>query len=342
MLYFSRPIMTNKPPVIILLMRHESPGYYSIERLFECIAPLLAKSFKVRAVRVPCPSSGLLRCVRNLIFTARLRADVIHVTGDIYYCALAIPRRRCVLTIHDLCSLNRLMGARKRVFSMFWYSLPIRWASRVTAISEETRKHLEFRFKAARGKVQLIPNCVDEAFGRNNRPVRDNIREPQLLQVGTGLNKNLERVALAVSGLPLHLRIIGPLTDDQRALLGSADLSWSSVERLSAEELVLEYKNSDALMFASTYEGFGLPIIEAQAIGLPVITSNMPPMNTVAGDAALFVDPYDESDIRSAVERLIHSFDLMRRLSHKGKLNAGQFGAKVVADLYADLYLRKT
>ena len=82
--------MRNQPPVVLLLMRKESSVYYSIERLFESLIPSLSKHFEVRVVRVPCHSSGLLRCVRNLIFTARLRADVIHVTGDIDYCALGI------------------------------------------------------------------------------------------------------------------------------------------------------------------------------------------------------------------------------------------------------------
>jgi glycosyltransferase involved in cell wall biosynthesis len=327
-------------PSVVLLMRKESSGYHSIERLFENLEPFLSKRFEVRVVQVPCHSSGLLRCVRNLIFTARLHADVIHVTGDIYYCALAIPRRRCVLTIHDLCSLNRLMGVRRRVFSMAWYSLPIRWAPRVTAISEETRKQVEREFPAARGKIELITNCVDEAFGRYHRTARKNTDGPQVLQVGTGANKNLERVAAAASGLPIHLRIIGPLNCGQRALLQSVDLSWSSAERLSSEELMAEYRDSDALVFASTYEGFGLPIVEAQAIGLPVITSNIAPMTDTAGDGALFVDPYNECEIRAALEQLLRCPDLARRLSDQGKHNTERFDAMVVADQYANIYAR--
>jgi glycosyltransferase involved in cell wall biosynthesis len=321
-------------------MRKESSAYYSIERLFENLVPLLSKSFEVRVVRVPCHSRGLVRCVRNLVFTARLRADVIHVTGDVYYCSLAIPRQRCVLTIHDLVSLNRLEGVRKRVFSLFWYSLPLQWAPGVTAISEETRKQIEREFPRAAGKVEVIPDCIDEAFGRNYRLPRTNTLRPQVLQVGTAVNKNLERVAKAASGLPLHLRIIGPLSCIQRRLLGSLDLAWSSTEQLSSEALMAEYRDSDALVFASTYEGFGLPIVEAQAIGLPVITSNLAPMTDTAGAGALFVDPYDESEIRVALEQLLDSPDLARRLSNEGRHNARRFDTKIVADQYSDIYAR--
>ncbi len=333
--------MTAQRPVVLLLIRAEWPGYQSIERLFETLVPLLSTNFEVRVVRVPCQSRGILRCARNLIFTARQRADIIHVTGDIHYCALAIQRQRCVLTIHDFCSLDRLKGIRMRIFSTLWYSLPLRWAPHVTVISEETRRQLEhYFFQAIVGKIEVIPNCVDGAFRQNYRAARTGVSELRVLQVGTGSNKNLERVAAAASGLPLQLRIIGPLSDRQRSFLRSLDLDWTSVQQLSGEEVVREYRDSDLLVFASTYEGFGLPIVEAQAIGLPVITSNMAPMTEVAGDAALFVDPYDEKEIRAALEQILRSSDLVRRLSDQGRRNAERFDAKLVADRYADVYAR--
>ena len=290
--------------------------------------------------RVPCQSRGVLRCARNLIFTARQQADIIHVTGDIHYCTLAIRRPRCVLTIHDFCSLNRLKGVRKLIFSLFWYSLPLRWAPHITVISEETRKQLERYFPTAARKTRVIANCVDEAFRRNYRTapaVSDRLR---VLQVGTGRNKNLERVAMAASDLQVRLRIIGPLSKCQRSFLDSLDLEWSSTQQLSEEEMVREYRESNLLVFASTYEGFGLPIVEAQAIGLPVITSNMAPMNEVAGEAALLVDPYEEKEIRAAMEQLLRSPDLARRLSVQGRHNAERFDARIVADRYADIYTR--
>lgn len=332
--------MTACKPTVLLLMRKESSGYHSIEHLFESLEPFLSESYQVRTVRVPCQSGGVLGCARNLAFTVRQRADVIHVTGDIHYCALAIRRRRCVLTIHDFCSLERLAGTRKRIFSMLWYSLPLRWAPHVTVISEETGRQLGRGFAAVAGKAVVIPNCVDEAFRRNHGTARPGAGKLRVLQVGTGRNKNVERVAAAASGLPVQLRIIGALGDEQRSLLHSLDLDWSSAEQLPGEEVIREYRDSDILVFASTYEGFGLPVVEAQAIGLPVITSNRAPMTDVAGDGALFVDPYDVGDIRSALEKLISSPDLARRLSDQGRRNIARFDARTIANRYADVYKR--
>ena len=104
--------------------------------------------------------------------------------------------------------------------------------------------------------------------------------------------------------------------------------------------MVKEYLDSDLLVFASTYEGFGLPIVEAQAIGLPVITSNIAPMTEVAGNAALFVDPYEEKEIRAAMEQILRSPDLARRLTDQGRRNAERYDAQMVADRYKDLYRR--
>jgi glycosyltransferase involved in cell wall biosynthesis len=88
----------------------------------------------------------------------------------------------------------------------------------------------------------------------------------------------------------------------------------------------------------STYEGFGLPIIEAQAIGRPVITSNIPPMDEVAGDAALKVDPYDVSAIRTAILKLCADRVLQEELILQGLENVKQYRAPDIAEKYAQLY----
>jgi glycosyltransferase involved in cell wall biosynthesis len=321
-------------------MRKKEPGYYSIERLFETLAPYLAKQVDIRVVCVPCRSSGIFHCLRNFIFTARLRADAIHVTGDIHYCALAIRRRRCVLTVHDLGYLDRLRGMRKRVFSLTWYGLPLRWAGYVTAISYETKRQIEREFPGAARVIEVIPNCVDPVFLDYTGRAGSGGARFRVLQVGTGANKNLERVARAAAALQLHLRVIGSLNSSQLELLRSVGVEWSSAGSLSSDELVLEYRRSDALLFVSTYEGFGLPIVEAQAIGLPVITSDMAPMKDVAGGGAILVNPYDEAEIRQGLQALLSSPGLAHRLVDEGRRNVESFDVRVIAEAYSDVYRR--
>lgn len=318
-------------------MRTTRPGRFSVERVFSDICEAFPRDIDARIVRLPFDSRALIPRLRNIAFTARLRADIIHVTGDVHYCALGIRRRRCVLTILDLESLQRLRGLRKLVLSVFWYRLPTWWANRVTVISEATKNDLVRHVPSCAGKVTVVPCPVGPDFLKVQQGLRTG-RLPQVLQIGTAPNKNLERVVDALAALPVHLRILGTPTDKQRRLLEAAPLSYSVVSNLSDEELRLEYASSDLLAFVSTYEGFGLPIIEAQAVGLPVITSNVSSMPEVAGEGALLVDPFSIEAIRKAVDHVLGSPEVAEMLAMKGRENAQAFLPAAIAATYAGIY----
>jgi glycosyltransferase involved in cell wall biosynthesis len=92
------------------------------------------------------------------------------------------------------------------------------------------------------------------------------------------------------------------------------------------------------VLFASTYEGFGLPIIEAQATGRPVVTSRVTAMPEVAGDGACLVDPYDVASIRSGVLRVLGDRGYRDSLVHRGFENVRRFEPGRIAAQYARLY----
>jgi glycosyltransferase involved in cell wall biosynthesis len=108
--------------------------------------------------------------------------------------------------------------------------------------------------------------------------------------------------------------------------------------RLTDEEMVAAYRRCDMVVFASLYEGFGLPILEAQAMGRPVITSNFGAMKEAAGDGALLVDPYLVEEIRAAILRIKREPALREDLIAKGLRNAAKFSANAVANSYAQIY----
>ena len=108
--------------------------------------------------------------------------------------------------------------------------------------------------------------------------------------------------------------------------------------RLTDGELVEAYRRCDMVVFASLYEGFGLPILEAQAMGRPVITSNFGAMREAAGDGALLVDPYSVEAIREAILRIKREPALREDLIAKGLRNAANFSADAVAMKYAQIY----
>ncbi|HSI89407.1 MAG TPA: glycosyltransferase, partial [Pyrinomonadaceae bacterium] len=142
--------------------------------------------------------------------------------------------------------------------------------------------------------------------------------------------------------LGCRLRIVGELSDDQAELLERSQVDYSNVTDLDSVGMHQEYRNADIVVFCSLFEGFGLPIIEAQAVGRPVITSAIEPMRDVARDGALLINPEDVAAIRDAVIRLIADGDLRESLIKKGIANAERFRLGRIAAQYAELYSEVT
>jgi glycosyltransferase involved in cell wall biosynthesis len=145
-----------------------------------------------------------------------------------------------------------------------------------------------------------------------------------------------ERPSLVVPGYPTPHE--GKLRDLAVAL-GIAD-RVRMPEWLPAADLEGLYANAACVVFPSLYEGFGLPVLEAMARGVPVACSNRSSLLEVAGDAALLFDPEDVQAIRSALERLLRDADLAARLGEAGRARAATFTWRRTAELTAASYER--
>jgi glycosyltransferase involved in cell wall biosynthesis len=93
----------------------------------------------------------------------------------------------------------------------------------------------------------------------------------------------------------------------------------------SSDDVIALYQNAVCLLFPTFYEGFGLPALEAMAYGCPVITSDIPVMREVCGDAALYCDPHDPGDIADKVRMLAESSEMREQLRRRGLGRASQF-----------------
>jgi glycosyltransferase involved in cell wall biosynthesis len=151
-------------------------------------------------------------------------------------------------------------------------------------------------------------------------------------------NKGLERLAESLVGERCIVHIIGRLTAGQRLLLHRCCIEYENQANITDLEMHKAYVDADVVTFISVAEGFGLPIIEANAIGRPVITSRMSPMCDVAGHAACLVDPMNIEDIRRGVRRVLHDAGYREELITNGYENVTRFAAREVADRYAELY----
>jgi glycosyltransferase involved in cell wall biosynthesis len=318
--------------------RRPLAGVFSIERVFDTVRGALPPDIEVRVRRNRFASRGVLPRLLDALGARACAhsAQVNHVLGDVHYLTWFLPRRGTLLTVHDCASLARLGGLRRRLLWLGWYWWPLRRAERVVAISEFTRRELAAWLPHARVPIDVIPPPLPRGFCQRPLPPRG--ARLRLLQVGTAENKNLARVIAACRELPVELTIVGAIGAAEHAQLRALGLAFNNRIELDETALLAEFARCDALIFASTYEGFGLPIIEAQSVGRPVITSRFGATAETAGGAACLVDPFDTEDIRRGICRLIEDPGYAAELVRGGLENAARFRPERIAAAYAALY----
>lgn len=285
---------------------------------------------------MPCFSSGILGRLRNIVSAWRNQGHVNHITGDVHYIALLLHRQRTLLTVLDCQILERLTGWRRAVVKWLWYTLPAKRVVAITVISAETKRQLlkEIRFPAER--IHVVPVSVSQMFQPS--PKLFNSACPQILQVGTKANKNVPRLVQALKGLTCHLHIVGPVDDSLKQTLAENAVPYTNYGRLTDEQILERYREADIISFVSTYEGFGMPIVEAQCVERICVTSNCSSMPEVAGEGACLVDPFFVESIRAGFLRVIGDAPYREMLIERGRRSRLRFDEQTLAEQYAAIY----
>lgn len=311
--------------------------YISLESIFNSLRIQL--NGKIEPITHICRyhSKGLFSRVLNIFFVYIKRGNINHIAGDIHYTCLLLNKNTTILTIAD-CGFMESKNKIKRF--LLWFLMlyiPSKKVKYITTISNFNKETIiKFLPKFPEKNIIVIPVSVSESFIYNYK--KYNFKIPTILQIGTAPNKNITRLLKSIINIPCNLIIVGELSNVHLNLINENNIQYENYVNISNKELINLYNKADILTFISTYEGFGMPIIEANIMGLVVVTSNLCSMPEVASNSALLVDPYDISAIRNALLSIINNEKLRVELLNNGYQNCKRFEAAVIADMYFNLY----
>lgn len=261
---------------------------------------------------------------------------------------------KSVVTMHDTLFMDFPRDFKpidRAIYKKKW-AKACQQADIVVAISEATKARLQHYFNLPEERVKVVYQSVSESFA--NPPDQQEIINTRfkyllpdnyLLFVSSIIpRKNLKNVleALRIMNDPPPLVVIGKGGKKRRRMQRLASkyglvVLWPEVD--STKELQAIYHSASAFIYPSLGEGFGIPIIEAQMSGVPVLTSNISVMPEVAGEAALYFDPKSAESIAESIEIIFHDDALVKSLIHKGKQNVTRFSGKACAERMNEIYV---
>lgn len=287
-------------------------------------------------------------------FIQREKLDVYHSPANV------IPylyRGASVVTVHDLAIYRHPEWFPKRQKFSISVLVPrsLRHASRIIAVSEATKKDIVKTFRTSADKIKVVYEGVNKETAHltaDGIAHKYGLRLPYVLYVGTiEPRKNVELMVRAF----LKLRAKKPALKKYQLVL-AGHRGWRSHNVFKAieegiqlgavrylnyvphEDKVALVKNATTFVFPSLFEGFGLPVLEAMAMGTPVITSKTSSLPEVTGSSALLVNPSSEKEFIDALSKMLGSPVLRRKLSEAGKSRATQFTWRKCAQATMKVY----
>jgi len=264
----------------------------------------------------------------------RERLDLLHCPT---FRAPPASRVPLVVTVFDLAVLRfpGVFNRWTRTYSRLAVPRAVRAASAVIAISEFTKRELVDLLDLPADRIRVIPLAAGEAFAPGDAAEDGEY----VLAVGTlEPRKNLARLADAASKVGLELRVVGARGWGGVEADG-AGVRW--LGRVSDPALASLYRGALCVAYPSLYEGFGLPVLEAMAAGVPAVTSDAPALVEVGGGATLVVPRDDPRALAVALRSLLEDQALRARLAAAGPRRAARFrwadAAHALWTVYAEL-----
>lgn len=287
------------------------------------------------------------------------KVDVLHGTVNVLPLAMRAPT---VVTLHDLSFMRHpeRFPKAKALYLRAAIAQTVRSATRIMALSEHTRSDLLELFDVPLERLSVVYPGVDEKF----QPLPPEEREdahrtlfegkPFILHVGTlEPRKNVDVLVRAFAlvrrelGLPHVLALVGAKGWGYESIFSVVDElrlrdAVRFVSYVPAADLPLWYNCADLFVYPSAYEGFGLPVLEAMACGVPTITSASSALQELASDACLTVEPGSVEALVMGLKRVFEDEHLRAKMRVAGVERASRFTwnetARLTARVYEDAY----
>jgi glycosyltransferase involved in cell wall biosynthesis len=287
----------------------------------------------------------------------RERLDLFHAT---HYVIPPLARARAVVTIHDIIHIlypQFLPNRAALVYARVMIRRALNRADRILTVSYNTKRDLVDYFGIAPARVEVVYNGVSSKFRpdlpreeRERVAAKYRLPRPYLLFLGGEKpHKNVRNVLRAFAqarrerALPHALVLAGPMPKNRsrvEAIISALELD-SRVCRpgvVPEEDLPGLYAGADAFLYPTLYEGFGLPVVEAMASGVPVLTSSTSALQEVAGGYALLVDPMDVDAIAKGIALLATDPARRAEFVELGKRRARDFSWDRAAERTLQIY----
>ena len=330
------------------------------------------------------PTGWKIRHLRAPIFwtQARLSLEMIFHPVDILFVpAHTVPLihpRNTIVTIHGLeyefCP--KAYSFWQRIYMRWVIKNSCRWAKKIIAVSENTKKDLMQLYKVPEEKIEVIYEGISNFEFRisnqnlisklENSNIHSKFKIPARFELRSESGGQNSKFLLFIGRLEERKNICGIIEafgilkekyDIPHKLVlagkfgyGKEKIRNKIEESRYKEDIILTgyvsdeekwelMKKADVFLFPTFYEGFGLPILEAQNFGTPVVSSNISSMPEVSGDGAVLVNPKDTSEIAEAVYRLISDESYKNDIIEKGLENVKRFSWEKCAGEISDLIL---
>jgi glycosyltransferase involved in cell wall biosynthesis len=255
-----------------------------------------------------------------------------------YYRVSTTKYIKNITTVHDFTYEYFGKGISKKIHS-FQKEYAIKKSSGIICVSENTKKDLlHFNPKIKESSIKVIHNGVSNEFlilknlnGKNLKSLIKFESKSYILYVGDRKAKyknfKIAVISSKIIGLPLVIVGGGVLRSNEKKLLDYylKDYNFSHLSHISNSDLNVLYNNAFCLLYPSSYEGFGIPIIEAQKAGCPVISSNVSSIPEIANDSALLIDNISVNCIVSCMRNLLNESYLSESIIKKGLSNSKRF-----------------